>query len=192
MTGHALARGISNLSRVPKEDTLMKRMLTTAALAMAAAGAMGMVPSQAQAQASITATATVATALTVTAGNDLDLQLVIPGFTKTVAVSDATAGTFALSGGAGAEVSLSFTSLPANLDDGLGHLLPIAYSAVHNTVNDPVAGATAFAPASGSTTNLSGLGALFVFLGGTVNATAQFNPGTYTGTVTLTAAYTGN
>jgi hypothetical protein len=55
-----------------------------------------------------------------------------------------------------------------------------------------VAGATAFAPAGGATTNLSGVGELYVFLGGTVDATAQFIAGTYTGTVTLTAAYTGN
>lgn len=170
----------------------MKRMLTTVALAVLATGALETIPASAKAQASITATATVATALTVTAGNDLDFQLVIPGFTKTVAVSDATAGSFVLAGGAGAEVALSFTSLPANLNDGLGNLLPITYAAVHNTANDPVAGATVFAPAGGATTNLSGLGALYVFLGGTVNATAQFTPGTYTGTVTLTAAYTGN
>jgi hypothetical protein len=170
----------------------MKRILTPAALAVLAAGAVAVAPSPAKAQASITATATVATALTVTAGNNLDFQLVIPGFTKTVAVSDATAGTFTLAGGAGAEVALSFTSLPANLDDGLGDLLPISYTAVHNTVNDPVTGATAFAPGSGSTTNLSGTGQLWVFLGGTVDATSQFTAGTYTGTVTMTAAYTGN
>lgn len=149
-------------------------------------------PTEAHAQASFTATATVATALTLTAGNDLDFQIVIPGFNKTVTVSDATAGTFSMTGGAGAEVAISFTSLPTDLDDGTGNLLPITYTGVHNTLADPVAGATAFTPASGATTNLSGVGELYMFIGGTVDATAQFNAGTYTGIVTTTAAYTGN
>lgn len=169
----------------------MKRTLNTLMWGGALVGLV-MSPAAASAQASITATATVATALNVAAGNDLDFQLVVPGFTKTVTVADATAGTFTLTGGAGTEVALSFSSLPANLDDGSGNLLPITYSAVHNTANDPVSGATAFVPASGATTNLSGIGELYVFLGGVVDATSQFTAGTYIGTVTLTAAYTGN
>ena len=63
---------------------------------------LAIMPTSAQAQ-SITATANVATALTVTAGNDLDFGLVIPGFTKTIAVTDATAGSFSMSGGAAAD-----------------------------------------------------------------------------------------
>lgn len=168
----------------------MKRFITLAAVAAVFVTAVA--PKAAEGQASITATATVATALTVTAGNDLDFQTVIPGFTKTVAVDDVTAGTFSLTGGAGAEVQMTFTSLPTDLDDGLGNLLPITYSGVHNTLNDPVTGATGFTPSAGATTNLSGTGELYVFLGGVVDATAQFTAGTYTGTVTLSAAYTGN
>ena len=150
-----------------------------------------MTPSAAKAQASITATATVASALTLTAGNDLDFQLVIPGFTKIVAVTGATAGTFSITGGAGAEVNFSFTSLPDPLTFGANNL-PITYAGVHNTVNDPGAGATAFTPSAGATTNLSGTGELYIFMGGTVDATASPLNGTYTGTVTLTAAYTGS
>jgi hypothetical protein len=63
---------------------------------------------------------------------------------------------------------------------------------VHNTANDPSAGATNFTPSAGATTNLSGIGELYVFLGGQVDATSQFTAGTYNGTVTLTASYTGN
>jgi hypothetical protein len=151
-----------------------------------------MMPSAAKAQASITATATVASALTLTPGNDLDFQLVIPGFTKTVAVTDATAGTFSITGGAGAEVNFSFSTLDNPLTDGGGNNLPITYTGVHNTVNNAGAGATAFTPSAGATTNLSGLGELYIFLGGTVDATLSPPNGTYTGTVTLTAAYTGN
>lgn len=160
--------------------------------ALTAIAMLAIMPTSAQAQ-SITATANVATALTVTAGNDLDFGLVIPGFTKTIAVSDATAGTFSVSGGAAAEVNFSFSSLPATLDDGSGNVLPISsYSGVHNTANDPVAGATTFTPSSGATTNLSGTGLLYIFVGGVADATGSPPNGTYTGTITLTAAYTGN
>jgi len=169
----------------------MKRSITGLALI---AVVLAAAPRQADAQsASITATATVLTALTVNAGNDLDFGLVPPGFTKDVLVDDAGAGTFDMSGSAGAEVVLTFTSLPTDLDDGGGNLLPITYVGVHNTANDPVTGATAFVPGVGATTTLSaGLGELFVFLGGQVDATASPPNGTYTGTVTLNVAYTGN
>ncbi len=158
-----------------------------------AAALLGAAPSDADAQASITATANVAAALTVTAGQDLDFAMVIPGFTKTIAVNDPTAGTFSMSGGAGAEVNFSFSSLPANLQDALLNNLPItSYSGVHNTVNDPVAGAVLFTPSAGATTNLSGTGELYLFIGGVADATGPTPNGTYTGTITLTAAYTGN
>ena len=161
--------------------------------ALAVTVALATAPAAASAQASITATANVATALTVAAGNNLDFGMVIPGFSKAIAVSDATAGTFSMVGGAGAEVLFSFSSLPANLTDGLGNNLPISsYTGVHNTVSDPVAGAVTFTPSVGATVNLSGTGGLFVFIGGTADAAASPPNGTYTGTVTLTAAYTGN
>lgn len=166
----------------------MKRTITAVALA---AAVLAVAPRQADAQASITAQAEIATALTVNPGNDLDFQLVIPGFTKTVAVNDGTAGTFSLTGGAGAEVVLTFTALPANLT-GPGGDLPISYTGVHNTTADPVAGATVFTPSAGATTNLSGTGELYVYLGGTVDATGQSVDGIYDELVTLTAAYTGS
>lgn len=167
----------------------MKRTITALALVAFLAAA----PHQADAQASIAATATVATALSVTGGNDLNFQTVIPTYTKTVLVTDATAGTFSLAGGSGAEVTLSFTALPANLA-GPGGNLPITYDGVHNTVNDPAAGATGFVPVLGlsATTTLSAGGDLYVFLGGQVDAALQGTPGVYSGTVTLDAAYTGN
>ena len=166
----------------------MKRTITTIAVVAAVLAAA---PRQADAQATITATATIGANLNVFAGNDLDFQTVIPGFTKTVAVNDGTAGTFSLSGVAGAEVDLTFTSLPGTLA-GPGLPLPITYTGVHNTTGDPVAGATAFTPSAGATTNLSGIGELYVYLGGTVDATnLGIIPGTYTAFVTLDAAYTG-
>jgi hypothetical protein len=150
-------------------------------------------PAAAKAQASITATANVASTLGLSGDNDLDFQLVIPGFTKTVPVTDASAGAFSISGGPGAQVTFSFTSLPANLTDGGGNNLPITYTAVYNTANDPATGNALPLP-GGAVDVLSPLGELFIFLGGTVDAIGPPVPpnGTYTGTVTLTASYTGN
>lgn len=169
----------------------MKKALSLLGTSLLVAGALTVVPSSAQSQVTIDAIAEVAQQLTVNAGSDLDFGLVIPTFTKTVAVTDATAGTFDLSGGIGAEVQMDFT-LPANLDNG-GLLLPIGtWTGVHNAVNDPVAGATPFDPTAQAITNLSGAGLLYIFLGATVDATLQSNPGIYTGIISLTAAYTGN
>ncbi len=170
----------------------MKQAFIPATAAFAVALALPLLPTGAEAQASITARAVVEPVLTVNAGNDLDFGSVLPGFMKTIAVSDATAGTFDLSGAAAAEVNITFTALPANLTFGANNL-PITYTGVHNTVNDPIAGATSFTPSAGDTTPLHGTtGELYVFLGGTVDATASPPAGTYTGTVTLTGAYTGN
>jgi len=138
----------------------------------------------------IQATATVDQALTLTPGSDLDFGLVIPGFTKTVLVGDVTAGTFQIAGGNGLEVAFSFSTLTNPLTSG-GNNLPITYTGVHNTANS-AAGGTGFDPTVGATTFLSGSGDLYIFLGGTVDASAGPPAGVYSGDVTLTAAYTGN
>ncbi len=148
-----------------------------------------MTPTAVTAQ-TIQATATVDLSLTLTPGADLDFQLVIPGFTKQVLETDATAGTFQIAGGNGLEVAISFSTLDNPLTFGLNNL-PITYTGVFNTVNDAATG-TGFDPTVGATTFLSGSGDLYIFLGGTVDATASPPAGVYTGNVTLTAAYTGN
>ena len=169
----------------------MKRTVAVLALATTI---LAIAPGNSDAQNTITATATVATTITVTGQQDLDFQLVLPGFTKTVLVTDPTAGLFLVAGGATAEVDVNFVTLPPNLDDGSGNLLPITYTGVYNTVSDPSAGATPFVPTAGAgpTANLSAAGELYVYLGGVVDATAPPPNGTYTGLVRMTAAYTGN
>ena len=167
--------------------------MNTRSLSLLAAGAMValvMVPGRATAQsASISATATVAGALSVTAGNNLAFGTVIPGFNRTILVSDAGAGTFSLTGGANAQVALSFT-LPANLTSGANNLA-VAFTGAYNVSNN-VATSTAFTPSSGVTTRLDGTtGSLFVWLGGTLTVPAGAVAGAYSGTVTLNASYTG-
>jgi spore coat protein U-like protein len=145
----------------------------------------------AQAQsANIQALATVFQPITITGARSLDFGNVFPGLGKTVGVADATSGRFDLTGQASSNVNLTFT-LPTNLSDGGGNLLPIGiWTGCHNGTN-AVGSCSTFTPISGVATPsaFSAAGGLFVWLGGTVTAGASQAAGNYTGTVTLTVAY---
>lgn len=143
----------------------------------------------------ITATADVQTPLTVTGSADLDFGTVFPGVDKAVAYTDAVnAGQWDITGEPAAEVTLDFEALPPNLTFG-GNNLPIVYSATdagHYTTDDP-GSATSFDPAVGATTDLHAVsGALYVWIGGTVQPPEDLAAGTYTATITLDVSYTGN
>ncbi len=143
----------------------------------------------------ISATADVQTPLTVTGSADLVFGTVFPGVNKPVAYTDAVnAGQWDITGEAAAEVTLEFTALPATLASG-GNTLPITYAATdagHCTTDDP-GSATSFNPAVGATTDLhAATGALFVWIGGTVEPPEDQAAGAYTGTITLNVSYTGN
>lgn len=172
----------------------MKLASLKSTFVLAAAVAL-LAPSAAQAQtATIQATATVLQPLTVNAGASLDFGNVFPGTSVSVLPSDATAGTFDMNGVANAEVQVAFT-LPANLDDGLGNLIPIAFAATDGLWNtsNTTAGATTFDPSAGFTDRLDGVsGNLFVFIGATVSPGGAAPAGNYVGDITITAAYTGN
>jgi hypothetical protein len=168
----------------------MKKLMAVGALALA----MVAVSRDAMAQsANITASAQVAQALTVSSNGNLDFGTVINGFNRTVAPADATSGGFSLLGGANAEVTLTFT-LPANLA-GPGGNLPISFgagSAGWALTNSRV-GLNTFDPSTGpGPVRLDGTsGEMYVFIGGTV-APVALSAGTYSATITLGAAYTGN
>jgi Domain of unknown function (DUF4402) len=168
------------------EGRLMKR-LTQAGLMMLAMTLGVATTAAAQNSGSITATATVQQPINVLGAVNLDFQNVFPGVIKSVALTDGTAGRFDVTGQASAPVTLAFTSLPTNLDNG-GISLPISYTAGYNTTNN-AGGATTFAPASGTGATLSGAGALFVFVGGTVTPAVNQAAGAYTGTITLQVSY---
>jgi hypothetical protein len=155
----------------------------------AAVAALALTASTARAQnANIQALANVFAAITVTAGNDLDFGSVFPGVPKTVATSDASAGTFSATGEANAAVNLTFT-LPANLTSG-GNNLPInAWSGCYDSDNVH-AGCTAFVPSGVATSaGFSGIGQLFVWIGATVNPAANQAAGAYAATITLQLDY---
>jgi hypothetical protein len=167
------------------------------ALAGAALLAGTMTTAQAQATpatASINAQAVVQTALTASTARGLDFGATFGGIARTVLPTDVTSGEVTLTGGANAEVAVTFTSLPATLT-GPGTPIPLAYgagAAAHNAAGTR-AGATTFDPSVGGTTRLNAAtGLLSVYLGGTVTPAANQTAGTYTGTVNLSAAYTGN
>jgi len=143
----------------------------------------------------ISASADVQMPLSVIGSSDLNFGIVFPGVNKSVAYGDAAnAGQWDIVGAAGAEVTLSFTALPANLESG-GNRLAIVYGttdAAHNTTDDPATG-TAFDPAVGATADAHAVsGALFVWIGGTVQPLETQPTGVYTATITLDVSYTGN
>jgi hypothetical protein len=156
---------------------------------------LGAAPSALAVSDDITATADVQTPLTVTGTADLDFGTVFPGVNKAVAYTDAAnAGQWDIDGEPAAEVTLSFTALPANLVSG-PNTMPIVYGAAdaaHNTTDAPGA-ATSFDPAVGATTDLHAVsGELYVWIGGTVQPPETQPAGVYTETITLDVAYTGN
>jgi len=171
---------------------ITKLLSTCGAVAAAAALSVTTARAQTSASSNVTATATVAGALTAATVQGLGFGTVIPNFNRTVLPTDPTAGIVEFSGALGSEVNVSFTSLPANLSDGASHTLPIgSYSAGFAATQ--AGSQTGFTPASGATTRLdAGSGNLYVFVGGTVSPAAAQVAGTYTGTITIQAAYTGN
>ena len=112
----------------------------------------------------------------------------VPGTNKTVAVSDAAAAAFTITGNALGVVSLTFT-LPSTIASG-GNTMPLAnWTGRRNTTNNAGAG-TDFTPsASAVQGSLSASGELYVFVGATAQPGASQAAGSYSGTITLTVVY---
>jgi hypothetical protein len=168
-------------------------MTTASKLSLTVVALLTIGATAAQAQtANIAATATVLTPLTLTGAAPLAFGNVYPGVAKVVAPADATSGRFTFAGAAGAQVSFTFPTNPTNLTSGANNLPIGTYTGVHNTTNT-AAGGTGFTPGVPAVlANLSGTGALFLFIGATVTPTPTQNAGAYTGTITLNAVYTGS
>jgi hypothetical protein len=163
-------------------------MRTTTVLSALVALGLSLGAASAQAQSgSITASATVLSAITVANGANLAFGNVTPGVNKTVAITDAGAGRFDVTKAAATLVQLSFT-LPANLANGVNNLPIATWTGGWNTVNN-AGTATAFTPSAGGTSLPSTGANLFVFVGATVSPAAAQVAGTYTGNVTMQAAY---
>jgi len=181
-------------------------MYRTRALPFLAAAAVAvMLPATASAQTSdndqITATGVVTQGIDVAAAANLDFGTLLPGFASTVLFTDVGtpgAGQFLVTGAVNAEVTLTFTALPAVLTRvGFTETMPITYTAGYSPAGNP-ATATSFTaqlpgPPAAPLPRLDGTtGELYVYLGGTVTPAAAQVAGTYEATVVLQAAYTGN
>jgi hypothetical protein len=165
-------------------------MRSTLRVSAVAAAILSLTAMSANAQsANISATATVFQAITVTGARNLAFGNVFPGVNRSIPVTDANSGRFDLAGQAGANVNLTFT-LPPTLDSGANTLAIGTWSGYVNGTNSAVAGGAAFVPsATAQPAAFSAGGQLFVFVGATVAPTAAQAAGTYSGIVTLTAAY---
>ena len=163
---------------------------TYLALAVAAALTVAGAGTAAAQTGNVNATATVLTPLTVTPVSDLAFGNVYPGVAKTVAVADASAGTFSVAGYNTAQVNLTFT-LPTNLVSGTDNLPIGTWTGYYNTTNSATVGGAAFTPSTSATTTNLAAGALYVFVGATVSPAGTQPAGSYTGTVTMAVAYTG-
>jgi hypothetical protein len=146
---------------------------------------LGAASLQAQ-SATIQATATVLSAITVT-GTNLAFGNVTPGVNKTIAITDAGAGVFAVTKAAASSVALTFT-LPTVLNGPSASTMPIGtWTGGWNTSNS-AAGATAFTP-SATATNVGSTGNIWVFVGGTVSPAGAQTAGAYTANVSMQVAY---
>ncbi|HEY4303339.1 MAG TPA: DUF4402 domain-containing protein [Gemmatimonadaceae bacterium] len=157
--------------------------------AVAAAVALSL-PSVSFAQnaATANASAVVQQPVVVSKSNDLAFGNVFPGLNKTVAVTDAGAAAFSISGQSGANVNLTFT-LPTALASGANSLPLATWTARRNATNSAASG-TDFTPgASATSATLSGAGAMYVFVGATAQPGVALPAGTYTGTLSLTVVY---
>jgi spore coat protein U-like protein len=165
-------------------------------------GGPARVHAQAAATASLLATARIDnTAVTVGQLNNLNFGVVVPGTPSTVAPKTALAGKFVIHGSKNAEVRVTF-ALPTVLQTG-AFSMPISFA------DDPVAGrmgchrnqdqqsnCTAYTPSTALLfrirNNPPPQNTYYVWIGGKVSPALGQRAGTYTGTVTLTAVYTGN
>jgi hypothetical protein len=123
----------------------------------------------------------------------LDFGTLFSGAPTKVSRFDALrAGQFELRGAKGSEVRVDL-GLPPALSGPRGAKVPLQFTAGDGGYagDGIIAAAAPFDPRTALVTTLSGNGRLYLFLGGTATPTAKQTAGAYTGTVTVTIAYTG-
>lgn len=178
------------------------RIVSRYSLGLALVAASTFAASSASAQASVTASATVASALQVFTRN-LDFGTVFPGVNKAVAFTDAaagkTSGRFHFAAEAGSTISLTWGAIPANLVGPGAATLAFAAPGLEgcSTTSAAATGCTAnYLFAAGNITMPAGAAGTqtnhYIFVQGTVAPTGGQASGSYSATITVTAAYTGS
>lgn len=123
----------------------------------------------------------------------LDFGTLFAGTATQVSRFDALrAGQFELRGAKNSEVRVDL-GLPAALTGPRGAKVPLTFAAADGGYarDGAIATAATFDPRAALVTTLSANGRLYIFLGGTATPATRQAAGTYSGTVTLTIAYTG-
>jgi len=157
---------------------------------LAAVALLGVTALAAPAQsnnANIAVTAVVQQPINVAATNALAFGNVFPGVAKTVLVTSASAGSFAVTGQASTPVSMTFV-VPASLTSGVNTLPIGTFTGNWNGTNAPTG--TGFTPSAAATAaTLSATGQMFVFVGATVTPATTQAAGSYSGTLQMTVVY---
>jgi len=139
----------------------------------------------AQTSATANATANVNAALTIANTAGLNFGNVAQGATVTITPLLAGAAAFTISGAASAATTVSVT-YPANLTFGANNLPFTAQTPRYNNVaNVQANGITGTWTAAGGSTTTSAGGNLWVWIGGSVTASASQAAGSYNGTITV-------
>ncbi len=180
----------------------MKRIVYTclALLALVAADRSALAQS-----ASVLSTATIITPITATAIAPLAFGSITKGTTATVPPSSAAAAAVSFSGDEGDNISISLPpSLTISTTSGAGGAsmtVTINRSALRVHTSNAQSTATALNASSGSATTIlstdnggdgvasDGLGQAYLWIGGSVTPAAQQQRGSYSGTFTVSAAY---
>jgi hypothetical protein len=182
------------LSRISDQslhlEASMSRFQSTCAAATLLAALMLPVAAGAQSSASqnLTVEATVIKALTltkVTAGN-LSYGLLAQGSTETIAATAAGAIKFKANGEVSTAISLTFAS--ATLSNGANTM---TFTPAVNALNTDTQGSSSAVTSGSSVTLHATTGDYYVWVGGSITAAAAQATGAYSGTFTLSVAYTG-
>jgi len=147
--------------------------------------------SYSQEYSNITVSATVLTRISITSKSDLNFGTdIIPGYSRTVAKTDATSGRIAISGLANKQISIGFV-IPSTLSNG-ATTMPITFSTTDAAYQIPGGAVTAFNPAVVTNATFGSAGTMTLFLGGKVTPSGSQPGGLYTGIITVNLQYTGN
>ncbi len=173
----------------------MKKLVLDAAMVPGLTG-MSLAQTGPTAHDNATVSASVVAALTCTSTSPLDFGTVVQGQTKVVSPTAAaptggSVGAFTVRGTSNANVIFTF-SAPTNLTDAASDNLPftVATPVYNPTSNTNTTGTTAFSSSGGGTMAMPAA-TLYIFIGGTVDASGSPNPptGSYSGAYTLTVQY---
>jgi spore coat protein U-like protein len=152
-------------------------------------------PSAVVAQTPLTVSVTVSTALSVSVAQALLFGTLTPGGNRTIAASDeVNAGRYQVTGTGGSSVNLAVT-FPDCLRVSAGTCTATDPALDTFTADWASALASTHTALTGTGSSRSGIGTiggagnLFVFVGAKVTIPAATTPGSYNGTVTLTANY---